>query len=263
MSDQPHASIAEHDGVITVTMDRDAKLNAISRQVTACLWEAHGRLFERNDLRCMVITAKGRYFSAGIDLSESSGAQGSGPSSGPHGGWHYRRRYAEHHRLYDAFEATEKPIILAAQGPCLGAGFEMAMSCDFRFCTPQADWCLPEINIGVIAGSGGSSRLTRLVGPAWAKYIAMAGVRITAERAQAMGIVHDIFPPEDLMTQVYAFCDRLKKLPAEALGLAKIAIDLAADTNDRNVQRTIDRLVNTTLVESPEHRERIARFVRK
>lgn len=258
---QPHATITEADGVITVTLDREAKRNAISREITATLWRATEAFAVRDDLRCMVITARGSYFTAGIDLGEAGGA--ARPVDPPeHAGWHYRRRYREHHALYDEFEAIEKPIILAAQATILGAGVEMAMSCDFRFCTPHTQWGLPEIDIGVIAGSGGSSRLTRLVGPSWAKYMAMAGMRVNADRALSIGLVHDIFPPETLMDEVARFCRRLIALPPEAVGLAKLAVDLAADVADRGAQRHIDRVANTTLVNSDEYRRRTARFAK-
>ena len=98
-----------------------------------------------------------------------------------------RRKYRQrHHVLHDEMESIEKPIILAAQGPCLGLGLEMAASCDFRFCTPQAHFGLPEVGrLGVIAGSGGISRVTRLVGPHWSKWISMAGKNVDADTASA------------------------------------------------------------------------------
>jgi enoyl-CoA hydratase len=256
-----HATITEGEGVLTVTLNRPEKLNAISPQVTETLWKATRMLQDRDDLRCMVITAVGRYFTAGIDLAAGAGQRRGNPETKDlHPGWNYRRNYRDHHLLYDDFEALEKPIILAAQATCLGAGMEMAMSCDFRFCTPIAEWGVPEINLGVIAGSGGSSRLTRLVGPGWAKYMAMAGMRVGAEQAKQIGLVHDIFPEETFMDEVYAFCRKLIALPPEALGLAKLAIDLAADITDRNAQRHLDRIVNTTLVDSPENLARTQRF---
>jgi enoyl-CoA hydratase/carnithine racemase len=258
---ETHAAITEADQIITVTLNRPAKLNAISPQITDILWEATRALADRDDLRCMVITGVGRYFTAGIDLAAGAGQRRGNPETRHlHPGWNYRRNYRDHHLLYDEFEALEKPIVLAAQATCLGAGLEMAMSCDFRFCTPIAEWGAPEINLGVIAGSGGSSRLTRLVGPGWAKYIAMAGMRVGAAQAKQIGLVHDVFPQETFMDEVYAFCRRLTALPAEALGLAKLAIDLAADVTDRSAQRHLDRIANTTLVNSEEHRALIQRF---
>ena len=176
MSEQADATITEEDAIITVTFDRQRKLNAINTQMSAALWEAANALADRDDLRCMVITAKGPYFTAGIDIASGTGNRPGNPETEHlHPGWNFRRNYRSHHLLYDEFESIEKPIVLAAQGHCLGAGLEMAASCDFRFCTPLTEFGLPEVHIGVIAGSGGTSRLTRLVGPSWGKWLAMAG----------------------------------------------------------------------------------------
>ena len=257
MTTEPHATIAEQDGIITVTIDRQAKRNAISPEVTTVLWQATRSLAERDDLRCMVITARGDYFSAGIDLSSAPSFDFAGD---PLAGGKFRRYYRQHHLLYDEFEAIEKPIILAAQGICFGAGFEMALSCDFRFCSTRADWALPEIRIGVIPGSNGTTRLTRLVGPHWAKYLSMAGRRITAARALQIGLVHDVFEEAVLLDEVYDFCRDLMEIPADALGIAKLAVDMAADVQDRTVQRHLDRIANTTLMSSGEFAARTARF---
>jgi enoyl-CoA hydratase len=259
MSDEVHAKITEpKPGIIQVTFDRPAKLNAISPQMTETLWEATRQLAVRNDLRVMVITANGRYFTAGIDLGAPR--SWAAEDENLHPGWNYRRGYRQHHLLYDEMETIEKPIVLAAQATILGAGVEMAMSCDFRFCTPQTEWGVPEVDIGVIAGSGGSSRLTRLVGPHWGKWMAMAGMRVGGEQAKTIGLVHDVYQAETLLEDVYRFCDKLISLPQEAIGLAKLAVDLAADVDDRGVQRHVDRLVNTTLVNSDAFKERTARF---
>jgi enoyl-CoA hydratase/carnithine racemase len=261
--EEDHAIVTEQDGILTVTINRPEKLNAISPAVTKAFWDATRAMMERDDLRCLVITATGKYFTAGIDLKASAQRLENAPKDSTRPGWNYRRGYREHHLLYDEFENLEKPIVLAAQGTVLGAGLEMAMSCDFRFCTPRTEWALPEINLGVLPGSGGSSRLTRLVGPAWAKYLAMTGLRISAERALAISLVHEVFAEETFMDKVYDFCRKLCDLPPEAVGMTKLDIDMATDVQDRTVQRHIDRLVNTVLVNSDEHRKRISRFNKK
>ncbi|HEX4865350.1 MAG TPA: enoyl-CoA hydratase/isomerase family protein, partial [Acidimicrobiales bacterium] len=198
---------------------------------------------------------------AGIDLNDPVGTRPGNPStSTAHPGWNFRRNYRTHHLLYDEFEAVEKPIVLAAQGPCLGAGVEMAVSCDFRFCTPEAEFGVPEVHIGVLAGSGGTSRLTRLVGPAWGKWMAMTGRRVTAERALQMGLVHQIIASDALMDVVYDFCHELITIPAEVLGVAKLAVDIYADVQDRTVQRHLDRLLVSAMMESAEFKERTDRF---
>ncbi len=261
MSDQSQATITEEDGIITVTLDRQDKLNAISPQITATLWAATTALADRDDLRAMVITAKGRYFTSGIDIARPVGNRPGNPETEHlHPGWNFRRNYRSHHLLYDEFEAIEKPIVLAAQGPCLGAGLEMAASCDFRFCTPDAEFGVPEVHIGVIAGSGGTSRLTRLVGPAWGKWMAMAGKRVGSDQARQIGLVHDVFPAETFLDDVYAFCRELTTIPAEVLGVAKLAVDLYTDVQDRTVQRHVDRLLVTGLMDSPDFKARTERF---
>jgi enoyl-CoA hydratase/carnithine racemase len=209
----------------------------------------------------MVITAEGPYFTAGLDLSSMGGTRPGNPETEHlHPGWNFRRNYRSHHLLYDELEAIEKPIVLAAQGICLGAGVEMGMSCDFRFCTPNAEFGLPEVRLGALAGSGGTSRLTRMVGPAWAKWMAMAGMRVGAEQAKAIGLVHDVFPEETFLDDVYAFCRTMMEIQPEVLGLAKLAVDMFADVQDRTVQRHIDRLaVTLTFDEFAKSMERFKR----
>lgn len=253
------STIAVDGGIITVTFDREHKLNAISRDMTQMLWHAVDQLADRDDLRVMVITGKGKYFTAGQDLATGGGTRPGDPETEHlHPGWNFRRNYRSHHLLYDEFEAVEKPIVLAVQGICLGSGVEMSASCDFRFCTPNAEFALPEVNLGAIAGSGGTSRITRLIGPHWAKWLAMAGMRVNAERAMQMGFIHEIYPEDGFMDHVYAFCRHLISLPAEALGLAKLAVDIYADVHDRTVQRHIDRIAVYSTMD--EWNKRTARF---
>ena len=238
---QPHARIEERNAILTVILDRDAKLNAISPQITELLWQAVRDLASRADLRAMVITARGRYFSAGMDLN------GPGATSVATVGSQFRASYRAHHLLYDEFEAVEKPVVLAAQGPCLGGALEMACSCDFRFAAASARFQLPEVGLGVIAGSGGVSRLTGVVGRHWAKWIAMAGRGVDAEDARMMGLVHQVLPDEGFHEGVHSWVRELIELPAEAVGTTKIAVGLAADV-DRASARDVERLANTSLM---------------
>jgi enoyl-CoA hydratase/carnithine racemase len=237
------AFLSEQDGVLTLTFDRPEKLNAINPQMTALLWEAARALGDREELRVLVITGRGRYFTAGIDLAHLAADRRDGKLASDVA---YRRTYRRHHLLYDEFEAIEKPIVLAAQGACLGAGVELGASCDFRFAAQSAFFRLPETELGVIAGSGGTSRLTRLVGPHWGKWMAMAGEVVGAEQAKAIGFVHDVFPDESFQDAVAAFAHKLAAMPAEALGTAKLVVDAAADV-DRTTARNIDRIANTSL----------------
>src|SRR5829696_7709128 len=99
------ARITEADGIITVTFDREAKRNAINPEMTATLWTAATALADRDDLRVLVITAVGPYFTAGIDMRAPLGTRpGSPDTADTHPGWNFRRNYRSHHLLYDELE---------------------------------------------------------------------------------------------------------------------------------------------------------------
>jgi enoyl-CoA hydratase len=243
------------DGIITLTFTRDRKLNAVTDDMLDVMRAAVRDLGDDPEQRALVITAEGRYFTAGKDIGEM-GAQ---PSSGVA----LRRDYRRLHELFDEMERIEKPVILAAQGPCLGIGVEMASSCDFRFASDRAVFGLPEVaNLAVLPGSGGISRFTRLVGPHWARWLAMAGENVDAELARTMGFVHHVFPESSFHADVHAWVRKLTGLSAEALGLAKITIDAAVDS-DRRTARHIDRMANTMLLQTAEHLEKIDAFLQR
>ena len=258
-SNEP-VNVSEQDQILTVELARPDKRNAINPEITDALWQAVLALGDRDDLRCLVITATGEYFTAGIDLSRPFGDRHGDPATRHlHPGWGLRRSYRSHHLLYDELEAVEKPVVVAVQGHCFGAGVEMAASADFRFCTPGATFKLPEVEIGVVPGSGGVSRLTRIIGPAHVKWMAMAAMPVTADEAHAMGLVNRVFPEPTFRDEVHTFCRHLVGLPAEAVGVAKLLADMAVDT-DRTTQRQVDRLANTPLLGSDENLRLTARF---
>ena len=252
----------EAGGVLTVTFTRDEKLNAVTDSMLDAITEAVSDLGDRDDLRVLVITAEGRYFTSGLDINTLRRDVGRG-TDGTVRGSNMRRQYQAHarHDLWDEMEQIEKPIVLAAQSHCFGVGLEMGVSCDFRLASEDATFALPEVaNLAVIPGSGGISRLTRLVGPHWARWIAMAGQRVTARQAMSIGLVHDVYPQDGFAEAVRGFADRLAGLPREALGMAKIAIDVAADV-DRRTARNFDRVTQTLLFQSPEYQEKVQAFL--
>jgi enoyl-CoA hydratase len=258
MTDAPgpvtgHLRRSEADGVVTITFTRDDKLNAVDDEMVDGLWKAVTDLRDRDDLRVLVITAEGRYFTTGIDIGRFGGPR---PSSGVA----VRRDYRRLHLLFDEIEAVEKPVVLAPQGPCLGFGVELGVSCDFRIATERAAFALPEIaNLAVLPGSGGINRLTRLVGPHWARWLAMAGQRVDADQALTIGLVHQVLPEDGFADAVGTFAGGLAGMSKEALGLAKLAID-AAVRSDRTSARDFDRIANTLLLLSDEHRQAVVAF---
>ena len=244
--------ISDCDGVLRMTLNRPKKLNAITPEMIVVVQEAVWSLRDRDDLRVMIVDARGRYFSSGMDVTLSPEWDEQLPT-------HVRRRYRELHLLWDEFETVEKPIILAAQGPCLGGALEMALSCDFRIVSEECHFSLPEIHRGVLPGSGGVSRLTRLVGVGWARWLAMAGQIVGAEQALSIGLVHEVVPVPDLATRVDELAAQLMEPPQEAVALAKLAIDAVGST-DRSTGRDIERIANASLQMSDEFRARKAVF---
>lgn len=252
---EPHVLKSDRGGILEVVFNRPEKYNAITNAMADGLFEAVIELRERDDLRVMLIRANGRYFSAGTDLTNVGMPDPAGSSSRART-W-YRSGRGSFHTMFDEMEAVEKPIVVAHQGPCLGGGFELSLSCDFRLAAVSARYSMPEIDIGVIPGSGGTSRLTRLVGAHWARWLVLAGESVGAERALAMGLVHEVYPDDVFEERVRAFCDKLVKLPREAVAIAKLTIEMAADL-DRQQARNAERLANSVLFLGDEHRDLIA-----
>lgn len=244
------------DGILTITFNRPDKYNALTFAMLAELSEALDHFREENSLRVLLLRANGPFYSAGLDVSE-----GLAPET--ESGIEFRNWYRRDiHRLFDEFEAIEKPIVSAIQGPCLGGALEMALSCDFRLATESAKFGLPETNIGVLPGSGGMSRLTRLIGSAEAKWLVVAAQTIDAQRALRVGLVHELYSEDSFGQRALDFAKHLTTLPKEAIGAGKLAIDAIEDV-DRNTARNIERLVNTPLSQSEEHRNLVKSFLNR
>jgi enoyl-CoA hydratase len=251
----------DDDGIVTVTFTRDDKLNAINYEMLAVLEEAAHDLNELDHLRVLVITGEGRYFTSGRDIADVDAPLGLG-TDGVVRDSTARRQYRTDGKqdFFDLLEVIEKPIVLAAQGPCLGIGVEMSASCDFRLASDRTFFGLPEVeNLALIPGSGGISRLTRLIGPPWIKWMAMAGQRIDAQQALSIGYVQAVYPDAEFAASVQAFARHLVSLPREAMGLTKLAIGASTNT-DLRTARDIDRLVQLSLFRSPEHRAKLDAF---
>jgi enoyl-CoA hydratase/carnithine racemase len=230
----------DRDGIASVTLNRPDKRNAISIAMREVIFEAVDDLREKDDLRVLLIRANGDYFSAGIDIVEYFKVRNPNRTMEM-----FRREYRRKlHMFLDEMEAVEKPVVMAIQGPCLGLALEMAGAVDFRLASENAQFGLPEIDLGMIAGSGGTSRMARLCGVGWAKWLAMAGEKIDARTAFSAGLVQAVWPQQVFEHEVWSFCQRLVDKPGDVLGVAKLAVDLCYDL-DRRGGRDIERIANT------------------
>ncbi len=237
--------ISERDSVLELVLNRPEKLNAITGEMLDIIVAQTERFVRDPRLRVLLLRAKGKYFSAGVDLNGTMAPPPDLESPRAFRQW-YREGRGSLHPLLDRFEVIEKPIVVAHHGPCLGGALEISLSCDFRLAATGACYGLPETTLGNIPGSGGVSRLTRLVGPQWARWFIMANLQMDAAKAAAIGLVHDVYPNETFEQQVWQFCLNLARQPPEVIGAAKLAIELAADL-DRAQARNVERITASSL----------------
>jgi enoyl-CoA hydratase/carnithine racemase len=258
MTDAPHLLTDELDGVLIATLNRPEKLNALSHELMELFETALHRFRDSPDLKVMLVRATGRYFSSGADIRQGAGIQ---PAlTGTAIRERHRLQLNGMQRIYDEMEHIEKPIVVAHHATCVGGGLEMSLSCDFRLAAKSASYRFPEGQMGVLPASNGVSRLTRICGPHWARYLIMANRPVDADRALIMGLVHEVFPDETFEQDVTDFCRHLAKQNLEQMGTAKIAIELANDVS-RDQARHVERMANSSLMLNPQYLAGLERYV--
>jgi enoyl-CoA hydratase/carnithine racemase len=255
----PHLLVTEDGPIIICTLNRPDKLNALSHQTLHSLEQALLRFRDAPELKVMLIRSTGRFFCSGADLR--SGDPKDLPMRTAMGiRESHRVHMSNMHRMYDEMEHIEKPIVVAHHAMCMGGGLELSLSCDFRLASPKAQYAFPEGLFGVLPASNGVSRLTRLVGTHWARYIIMANLPVDAQRAYNMGLVHEIFPEETFEEDVMKFCRHLAEQNVEQMGAAKIAIELAYDVELAQA-RNVERLANSALMLNPDYLEKMQAYI--
>lgn len=252
MTEEPHLLVHEDGEILVATFNRPDKLNAMSFDMVSLLEEAVYRFRDTPELRVMLIKSQGRYFSAGADLKQKGGNQAGFPSRGSQVRESHRRLPMR--KLWDEMEGIEKPFVVAHHARCVGGSLEMSLSCDFRLAAQSASYAFPEAKFGVLPATNGVSRLVRLIGPHWARYMIMANIPLEADEALNAGLVHKVYPDESFEDDVMAFCRHLAKQDAELVGAAKVAIELAADLPAHQAA-SVERLVNSSIMISPHYEE--------
>ena len=136
----------------------------------------------------------------------------------------------------------------------------MSLSCDFRLAAASAGYAFPEAKFGVLPATNGVSRLTRVVGPHWARLLVMANIPATAAEALNMGLVHKVYPDETFQDDALAFCRHLTQQNGEMMGTAKLAIELCADLNAEQAG-AVERMANSALMLMPSYLEGMKRHL--
>ncbi len=257
MSEAPPLLVEEDGAILIATLNRPEKLNALNAEIMRLFEAALCRFRDTPELKVMLIRATGRYFCAGADLR--SGSTAANPTARSIRETH-RIGLNGMHRIYDEMEHIEKPIVIAHHAACVGGGLEMSLSCDFRLAAKSASYSFPEGKFGVLPASNGVSRLARIIGTHWTRYLIMANLPVNADRALIMGLVHDVFPDETFAEEVMKFCRHLAEQNGEQMGAAKIAIELAHDVGLAQA-RNVERLANSALMLNPDYLEGIKRYI--
>jgi enoyl-CoA hydratase/carnithine racemase len=210
------------DKVGIITLNRPDARNAINADMREELTSAFKVFTEDPEVRVIILTGGPKIFAAGADIAAMIDKS---PLE-----QFYRETILP---ITFQIEKIPKPIIAAMAGYALGGGCELALACDMRIAARNARIGQTEINIGIIPGSGGTVRLTRLIGIAKAKELVMTGNIISAEEAHSINLVNAVVDDEKLMEEALNMARLMARHSPIALGLAKLSIQNAADTDLR------------------------------
>ena len=207
------------DHVALIRLNRPDAMNALNSELLGELAQAVTSADANDKVRCIVITGSERAFAAGADIKEMAEKSFVDVFGG--------ELFVAEMR---ALEQCRKPIIAAVAGYALGGGCELAMACDFIIAADTAKFGQPEINLGVIAGMGGSQRLTRAVGKAKAMEMHLTGRFMDAEEAERSGLVSRVVPAKKLMEEAQSSAQKITEKSALAVAAAKEAVNRSFET---------------------------------
>jgi enoyl-CoA hydratase len=205
--------IVEKDGnIAVVTLNRPQALNALSYGLVKDLSLAMQGLDQDAEVRVIIVTGGDKVFAAGADIKEMA-------ERGP-----FDERVQERLAYRDKINKISKPVIAAVSGFALGGGCELAMSCDIIVASETARFGQPEVNLGIIPGSGGTQRLTHLLGKHRAMELVLTGDIINASDAEGFGLVNRVVPVELLLEEAKNIARKIAAKPQLAVKAAKEAV---------------------------------------
>jgi enoyl-CoA hydratase/carnithine racemase len=216
----------QREDIFEIVLNRPQKRNALNWEMWAGLDAAVSQANRTPNLRVVLLRGEGPVFSSGIDVSALLGLA---QEYGPH--WQQRMHTItdESQRTLTRLERLELPTIALLHGHCLGLALELALACDIRLAVEGTKLGLPETRLGIIPDVGGTTRLTRLVGPGRAKELIFTGRHFDADYAARWGIVNQVVAADQLLPQAEALVKEIRQAAPLAVGMAKRIIDGLAD----------------------------------
>jgi 2-(1,2-epoxy-1,2-dihydrophenyl)acetyl-CoA isomerase len=214
-----HLLYAVSEGVATITLNRPAQLNALNVRIGVELLDALRRCRQDADLRCVVLTGAGRAFCAGDDLKSGTGF--SERAAGEDVAGRYVRGEGRWPQIVLAIRALPKPVVARINGYAYGAGFNLALACDFRIAAASASLATPFVRRGMATGT---NLLQQYVGIGTAARMTLTGDPVPAPEAERLGLVTMTVRDEELEQATLTFAGRLAQSATAALGLTKAAL---------------------------------------
>lgn len=208
------------DHVALIKLNRPDALNALNQQLLVELMQALEEADSNDKVRCIVLTGSEKAFAAGADIKEMSTMSFVDVNTA--------NLFAE---FGDGIQRIRKPIIAAVSGYALGGGCELAMACDFIIASESAKFGQPEINLGVIAGLGGSQRLTRFVGKSKSMDMNLTGRFMDAAEAERSGLVSRVVPIKKLMEEAMGAAQKIAEKSLITARAAKEAVNRSYEVN--------------------------------
>ena len=241
------------NGIVTISFNRPKALNALNTALLKEFSQALDEIAGDEDIRVVILTGSGdKAFVAGADISELSTFN---PLQG--------KRFAdEGHVVMDKLQALPIPVIAAVNGFALGGGNEIALACDFIYASEKAKFGLPEGNLGLIPGFGGTQRLPRLIGKNMAKELIFSARMLSAEEARDLGLVNRICPHENLLEEVEKIASAIASKGKVAIRAAKQAINSGMDV-DLATGCKIEKDAFALCLASDDSREGTSAFLEK
>ena len=209
-----------HDGIGVITLNRPEKHNAIQYPMIMEIIDVFESSLKKKSIRALVIKGKGSSFSAGDDL-KSMGKDGFRFKPLKDGS------LLPHHRLIRLIREIQKPVIAFLHGYCLGAGFALALACDFRLATDNLEMGDHRVTRAIAMMSGTSWFLPRLIGFGKATDLIMTGRHLDAHEALEIGLVNKIYPAADFEVQAMEYVQKLASLPTRTLGYNKTMLNFS------------------------------------
>lgn len=245
--------LEKRDSVAAVTLNRPQALNALNSLMMRELIETFGDIAKDDDARAVVITGAGKAFCAGADVKEM------GAPEGPMDTYEMMRRV---HKLILGIRSLEKPVIAAVNGYAVGLGCGIALACDIRIASENAIFGERFVRVGLMPGDGDTYLLPLLVGLGRASEFLFTGDDIDAKKAEQMGLVNRVVPPDQLKAVVWELASRLSKGASKAIAATKATMNrfilpaLRAD-----LEYSI--YAQSRLFETEDHREALRAFREK